>query len=725
MNTLHRAGIVLALLLASASAAPVTWAATPVAGPSYEQKLAWILRLEDQRMLRDPVQQPLAVPEPEGKKKKKKPKAPDEPPPMTPDLVAMLKDPDARIRRRAALGAGRVKLAEAVGALSALMASDPEPEVRQMAAFALGLVGRADAAPAVRTALNDPSPIVRGRAAEALGRIGDAPSAAAIGQMVQAYVKAGALATISADEIGYPLSPETEASRLGLYALVRLKAFDPMAAAILDAAGEPVSRWWPVAYALGRVQDPRAIPALRALVTGEGRYTRGFAARGLGSLKDPGAFDLLKIVVGDVAREPGPAVEAVRALGEIGDPKALPVFLGLLRTPGVSSGIRAETAIAIGKLRSPAAVDALLDLMSDPAPAVRAQAVKALAASDPPRFLETLSGLEPDRQWSVRAAVAESLRSLPVETAAPLLEAMAADQDQRVTPAVLETLTTLKAPRAVAIAYDKLKSPDPVVRAAAARAIGELKPDGAADVLKQAAAFADRDSMYVARAAALTALADFGLPAADGPLTTALGDHDWAMRLKAAELLRKLDPTRNVDAKIRPAPTRYEPSTYSSTDVIAPKFSTELFIDTDKGTIQVSLAVLDAPLTVRTMIELARSGYFAGVPIHRIVPNFVVQDGDPRGDGEGGPGFTIRDELNERPYLRGTVGMALDWADTGGSQFFITLSPQPHLDAKYTVIGTVLAGMDVADRLVQGDTIRGIRVWDGVIAMSTPTIIKQ
>ena len=159
--------------------------------------------------------------------------------------------------------------------------------------------------------------------------------------------------------------------------------------------------------------------------------------------------------------------------------------------------------------------------------------------------------------------------------------------------------------------------------------------------------------------------------------------------------------------------------------MIAPKFSTELFIDTDKGTIQVSLAVLDAPLTVRTMIELARSGYFAGVPIHRIVPNFVVQDGDPRGDGEGGPGFTIRDELNERPYLRGTVGMALDWADTGGSQFFITLSPQPHLDAKYTVIGTVLAGMDVADKLVQGDTIRGIRVWDGVTAMSTPTIIKQ
>jgi len=99
--------------------------------------------------------------------------------------------------------------------------------------------------------------------------------------------------------------------------------------------------------------------------------------------------------------------------------------------------------------------------------------------------------------------------------------------------------------------------------------------------------------------------------------------------------------------------------------------------------------------------------------IHRVVPDFVVQDGDPRGDGEGGPGFTLRDELSERPYLRGTVGMALDWPDTGGSQFFITLSPQPHLDAKYSVIGEVVAGMDVADRLAEGDVIRGVRVWDG------------
>ena len=78
-----------------------------------------------------------------------------------------------------------------------------------------------------------------------------------------------------------------------------------------------------------------------------------------------------------------------------------------------------------------------------------------------------------------------------------------------------------------------------------------------------------------------------------------------------------------------------------------------------------------------------------------------MQDGDPRGDGEGGPGYTIRDELNKRPYLRGTVGMALDGKDTGGSQYFLTHSPQPHLDARYTVFGRVVKGIEVLDTLQQ------------------------
>jgi cyclophilin family peptidyl-prolyl cis-trans isomerase len=155
------------------------------------------------------------------------------------------------------------------------------------------------------------------------------------------------------------------------------------------------------------------------------------------------------------------------------------------------------------------------------------------------------------------------------------------------------------------------------------------------------------------------------------------------------------------------------PASYQAATLTNPAVSTQAFIDTDRGTIQIELAVLDAPLTVDNFVALARRGFFNGLTFHRVVPDFVVQGGDPRGDGEGGPGYTMRNEISEQPYLRGTVGIALDWADTGGSQFFITHSPQPHLDAKYTVFGRVIAGIDVVDKIQQGDVIRRVRVWDG------------
>jgi cyclophilin family peptidyl-prolyl cis-trans isomerase len=126
---------------------------------------------------------------------------------------------------------------------------------------------------------------------------------------------------------------------------------------------------------------------------------------------------------------------------------------------------------------------------------------------------------------------------------------------------------------------------------------------------------------------------------------------------------------------------------------------------TERGTITIELFASDAPLTVDNFLGLARAGYYDGVRFHRVVPNFVAQDGDPRGDGNGGPGYTIRDELNRRRYRRGAVGMALSGPDTGGSQYFIALSPQPHLDGHYTVFGRVVGGFDVMDAIVRDDRI--------------------
>ena len=173
--------------------------------------------------------------------------------------------------------------------------------------------------------------------------------------------------------------------------------------------------------------------------------------------------------------------------------------------------------------------------------------------------------------------------------------------------------------------------------------------------------------------------------------------------------MKELDPSSSaeIDKAIRPgADDGVRRERIRRLQLTNPPVSTTVFIDTDRGSIEIELAVLDAPLTADNFIALARKGFFNGLGIHRVVPNFVVQDGDPRGDGEGGPGYTIRDELNQRPYLRGAVGMALDWKDTGGSQFFITHSPQPHLDAKYTVFGRVVSGADVVDKIQQWDVIR-------------------
>jgi cyclophilin family peptidyl-prolyl cis-trans isomerase len=295
----------------------------------------------------------------------------------------------------------------------------------------------------------------------------------------------------------------------------------------------------------------------------------------------------------------------------------------------------------------------------------------------------------------------------------PRLNAMLADGDQRVVATVLTSLVKVGAPNAGALLLDHLSADDAVVRAAAAAGLGELRAPAGAQALPAAYQFGLRDATYVARAAVVDAFAKYGISSARSLLDAALADKDWAVRVKAAALLKQADPTVDTENRIRPAPIHVSPETYQATRLVAPPVSTEAYIETDRGMIEIELAVLDAPLTVENFVSLARKGFYNGLTFHRVVPDFVIQGGDPRGDGEGGPGYTIRDEINERAYLRGTVGMALDWADTGGSQFFITHAPAPHLDAKYTVFGRVIGGMDVVDKIQEGDVIRTVRVWDG------------
>jgi HEAT repeat protein/cyclophilin family peptidyl-prolyl cis-trans isomerase len=711
MNRAHRALVLVAL----ASALDAACATAPPPAPivpviTYEQKMAWILRLEDERLLKETPPPPEPAPVTRGRQR---PVVTPPPPPM-PDLTRLVGDDEARVRRRAALAIGRVGLADGLPHLLPRL-HDPEAEVRQMAAFALGLIGDKTAIEPLRAALDprlEPSPLVQGRAAEALGLLGDQASAPAIGAMLRAIVQSGALAKIDPDDLAYPLDPSFDAFRLGVFALTRLKAFDALAGAVLDQSGQPAVTWWPVAYALGRTPDKRALPALLTFMRGNARQARIFAARGLGTLKDPAAIDVLLPYSQGWRNDLPAAIAAVRALGEIGNPRVADTLVTLVQVRDLPPNLRLETVAALGALRAPAAITPLLDLIGDPWPTLRAASLRALRDIDLQQFLVVLSGLEPDRHWSVRAAIAALMGTLPADMATARLTEMLNDPDQRVIPSVLDAFVKLRAPQAEAVLLERLKADDVVVRATSANGIGELKPAAGPPALVEAYKRAQPDGTYVARTAALAALTKYGAAAATPSLQEALQDRDWAVRVRAASLLKGLDPSVDVASAIRPAPRRAG-TDYGSPQLVAPAVSPHVYIDTDKGTIQIELAVLDAPLTSVTFMTLARSGFFNNVPIHRVVPNFVVQDGDPRGDGEGGPGYTIRDELNELPYLRGTVGMALDWADTGGSQFFITHSPQPHLDARYTVFGRVVQGFDVIDRLQQWDTIKAVRVWDG------------
>jgi cyclophilin family peptidyl-prolyl cis-trans isomerase/HEAT repeat protein len=694
--------------------------APPPAAPTitYEQKVAWIIRLEDQRILRDPV--PAAPPVPVAPAKKKTAPAPPAP---TPDLLMLLSDGDARLRRRAALAIGRVGLSEGVPALSAVL-KDADPDVRQTAAFSLGLIGDATPAPAlIDLVKTDAAPLVRGAAAEALGLIGPkalgpqvtGDAGTAIGAMVATQVASGALNTIQPDELGYPLAPPVEAFRLGLYALVRLKTFDPLAIAVLNGSGQPTVRWWPVAYALGRVGDKRAMPALLLLAREKSSYTAALAVRGLGGLKDPGALDVLLPLAQQPDLAPRVRGRVFEALGDLGDRRAVQPLLAALDQPALDPTLKLLAVTSLGKLKAHEASERLLDLTGDRWPTLRAAALRALAASNPEYFLTVLSTSDPDNDFVVRAATAEILGSLDQPALQPTLKGMLQDSDQRVIPAVLKALVRIKSPEVAAVLLEKLKADDTSVRGTAADLLGDLKPQGAAAALQAAYQKAQADNSPDVRVSVLEALVKLGPDAARDTLKAALADKDFGLRLKAAKMLMDIDKSFDAAAAaaaVRPAPTTLDRAAYDT--IAAPKVSPHVFLETKKGTIEIELAVLDAPITCANFLTLARKGYFNGFRIHRVVPDFVVQDGDPRGDGEGGPGYSIRDELNDLPYLRGTVGMALGGKDTGGSQFFITISPQPHLDAMYTVFGRVVKGIEVVDQIQQLDTIDRVRTWDGV-----------
>jgi peptidyl-prolyl cis-trans isomerase B (cyclophilin B) len=150
---------------------------------------------------------------------------------------------------------------------------------------------------------------------------------------------------------------------------------------------------------------------------------------------------------------------------------------------------------------------------------------------------------------------------------------------------------------------------------------------------------------------------------------------------------------------------------------------TNATMQTNHGTIEIELFGTDAPKTVENFLKLSRDGFYDGVVFHRVIPDFMIQGGDPTGTGSGGPGYQFEDEFNDRRVERGALAMANAGPNTNGSQFFIvTADACPWLDGKHTVFGRVTSGMDVVDSISGLDTDARDRPRDDVTIESVSVV---
>lgn len=148
---------------------------------------------------------------------------------------------------------------------------------------------------------------------------------------------------------------------------------------------------------------------------------------------------------------------------------------------------------------------------------------------------------------------------------------------------------------------------------------------------------------------------------------------------------------------------------------IDPKKSYTVSMETTRGTIEIELYPMYTPKTVNNFVFLVKEGFYDGISFHRVISNFMIQGGDPTGTGTGGPGYKFEDETRGNPLVHetGVLSMANSGPNTNGSQFFITHTPQPHLNGKHTVFGKVVKGMDVVNAIRQGDKMIHVTVVEG------------
>ncbi len=606
------------------------------------------------------------------------------------------------LRRQAALATARIGDPRGGTVLESLLA-DPSPKVRRAAAFALGELGEAgplgrgryDGSQVLLGALTTEDRDTGRLAAEALAKLG-VPLETVVGRLIEA----------PSEEFFPRLLPslfrfqDAAVVRWAEQGLEQTERGPP-------GGGPTESLRAMAAYALGRDALPEGAPLLRPLLADGDPWVRGWAARGLGSVGERDDLERLRPLLDDP--RPGPIIQALRAARRlIEDAKVAPPrewtprLLELMADPRPGVRLTAVEVSAMWLLDEDLGTE-LLALTRSGVRRERELALLALAEGEDPRAAAALLRLAGDPDPAVRARAAEAAGFL---RAAEVLDRLAVDDNPGVRVAALDTYLAGEPPDAAEIVRSALEDPDPAVRASA---LGWAEEHPVIDGRSLVAAMANtrRDRIADARLAGVKALRARATAtvneraAAVAVLEELTRDREYLVRRAAARALADLGeaPPPVGEARSDRTVGIYRQIVQRTA---APR---RVELVTERGTVGLELACPEAPLTCLNFLQLAAQGYYEGLTFHRVVPDFVVQAGDPRGDGWGGPGYNLRDEINTLRYERGAVGMALSGPDTGGSQFFITLAPQPHLDGGYTVFGRVIAGEEVLEKIVQGDRI--------------------
>jgi cyclophilin family peptidyl-prolyl cis-trans isomerase/HEAT repeat protein len=635
------------------------------------------------------------------------------------------------VRAAAALAAGQVGARAFAPRLRVLLA-DGDSSVAGSAAFALGLLRDSASVDALAATYPEGGVVAR-EAMWALGEIG-APSRPAIEFLLQLRgdaptVPEAAAAilprTAAALEVApRPIVVSPTAQAALLLAAQRLR---PVPVALVlpylpdrnAAPGDapPADRpGWAAAYALTRSTAPSATRKLLEYIPSPDAEIRALVANGLrraatGDSLAADAIPALELLVRDP--DAHVRVNAARALGshgETGHAALMRAFADLDRN------VRVAAAQSIARVVRDSAEWERLWAGDTTFMVRRSLLANAALAGIAVRGQSEWSS---SSDWRLRLGAAEAATGAPLATVRRLTLPLLRDADGRVragaigvAAAFADSATAADLRAALVAALD---DDDYYARATAMQGLSGRAMAAEVPAVLRSYERARRDSANDARLAAVSYLA-----AAWRRDSAAF---DETLRTQLAGLAVPTDPLEREPA-IGLSPFRNWPGREGRArelgwyrDVLSSTLQPALAgrvpqasIITERGEIVLELFGIDAPLTVHNFMTLARAGFFRDTRFHRVVPNFVAQDGDPRGDGNGSPGYAIRDELGRRRYERGAVGMALSGPDTGGSQYFLTLSPQPHLDGHYTVFGRVVRGWQAMDDLVQGDRILRIDV---------------